>query len=87
MTETSRELGSQNDLADLDEDGDHGDAVGAPGCLGVVGVQILVVMDQLDLRKHEEMNRCKGPVTVCRPAFTASAPSLSLAEVINFYCL
>ena len=67
-------------LADLDEDRNHGDAVRALGRLGVVGIQILVVMDELDLWKHEEKNRCKGPVTVCRLAFT-TAPSLSLAEV------
>lgn len=52
--ETSRELASQQRLADLDEDGDHSDAVGALGRLGVVGVQILVIMDQLDLRTHDE---------------------------------
>lgn len=35
--------------ADLNEDGDHSDAVRTLDSLGVVGIQILVVMDQLDL--------------------------------------
>lgn len=37
--------------AHLDEDGDHSDAMRALCCLSVVGVQILVIVDQLDLNK------------------------------------
>lgn len=36
-------------FTDLYEDGNHGDAMRALRRLGVVGVEILVVMDQLDL--------------------------------------
>lgn len=38
--------------ADLNEDGDHSDAMRALSCLSEVGVQILVIMDQLDLNKR-----------------------------------
>lgn len=38
--------------ADLNEDGDHSDAVRTLDSLGVVGIQILVVMDQLDLSER-----------------------------------
>lgn len=40
--------------ADLNEDGDHSDAMGALSCLSVVGVQILVIMDQLDLKERHK---------------------------------
>ncbi len=39
--------------ADLDEDGNHSDAMRALSCLSVVGVQILVIMDQLDLKETQ----------------------------------
>lgn len=38
--------------ADLYEDGDHSDAMRALSCLGVVGVQVLVIVDQLDLQER-----------------------------------
>lgn len=38
--------------ANLYEDGDHSDAMRALSCLSVVGVQILVIMDQLDLKER-----------------------------------
>lgn len=36
---------------ELYEDGNHSDAMRALGCFTVVGVKILVIMDQLDLSR------------------------------------
>lgn len=35
--------------SNLNEDGDHSDAVRAPSRLAVVSIQILIIVDQLDL--------------------------------------
>lgn len=50
----------RENYTDLYEDGDHCDAMRALSCLSVVGVQILVIMDQLDLTEtHSDTERYK----------------------------
>ena len=44
---------------DLYEDGDHSDAMRALSCLSVIGIQVLVVMDQLDLKERHETHDMK----------------------------
>lgn len=40
---------------DLYEDGDHSDAMRALSCLSVVGIQILVIVYQLDLNEKHNL--------------------------------
>lgn len=50
----------RENYTDLYEDGDHCDAMRALSCLSVVGIQILVIMDQLDLTEtHSDTERYK----------------------------
>lgn len=61
--------------ADLYEDGDHSDAMRVLSCLGVVGVEILVIMDQLHLEERQadtgryEPHRGEWRGFVCRFSF------------------
>ena len=53
--------------ADLYENGDHSDAMRALSCLGVVGIQVLVIMDQLDLKERhmtQSITRCESDFSI-----------------------